>query len=180
MTWLTKGLRRDVVVCGLCIVLYRGRNWPDLRRDCDFASVMFIVIPLYRRNWPDLRRDCDPRQSPGIQKRPKLEEIDLTYEGIATYLPAQLDNPYTAKKLTWLTKGLRPLRRTSRNILRIPEEIDLTYEGIATNVLGSFIITSSWRNWPDLRRDCDSSTLFVNVSSRSSKKLTWLTKGLRH
>jgi len=87
------------------------------------------------------------------------------------------------KKLTWFTKGLRRVRASCRY-----------FKGFATKKLTWFtkglrhifcrltkIIKEDQRNWPDLRRDCDSLIALSRLSHFSTrKKLTWFTKGLRH
>ena len=92
-----------------------------------------------------------------------------------------LSSSKIAKKLTWFTKGLRPLSYLlwCGGMLR-EKETDLIYEGIATHHHTAPLWAASWketdliyegiatfmkllvsflplpeRNWPDLRRDCD-------------------------
>ena len=134
------------------------------------------------------------------------------------------------KKLTWFTKGLRPFLVVLIFVQRFTKETDLIYEGIATSLralvpsfldskketdliyegIATFLFTlvpcslcaqRNWpdlrrdcdsagsaiytlpltkRNWPDLRRDCDCADQFDIRMCRGGKKLTWFTKGLRH
>ena len=65
--------------------------------------------------------------------------------------------PCTEKKLTWFTKGLR---RDHHSLVRQYihcKETDLIYEGIATFLHRTLLTLTERveRNWPDLRRDCD-------------------------
>ena len=64
-----------------------------------------------------------------------FEEIDLTYEGIATIVIFFVNlRLFIKKKLTLLTKGLRHYYYVRHFVFYcLYEEIDLTYEGIATS-----------------------------------------------
>jgi len=83
LTWFTKGLRlpssyalifldaskeTDLIYEGIATKIRKSslwqikpkRNWPDLRRDCDWRNPPLLFgSDQPKRNWPDLRRDCD-------------------------------------------------------------------------------------------------------------------------
>ena len=80
LTWLTKGLRHNTDSYNGN--LYRRRNWPDLRRDCDVILMLICsTILLKKLTWltKGLRR-----LKMSVKLAHSGEEIDLTYEGIAT------------------------------------------------------------------------------------------------
>ena len=109
------------------------RNWPDLRRDCDQQVYLRFYSLISEEIDLTYEGIATNHQQKHTSRHPSVEEIDLTYEGIATIFNfPPITNSVLRKKLTWLTKGLRLIGPERR------------------------------------RHDC------------FGKKLTWLTKGLRH
>ena len=136
LTWFTKGLRRGML-CAINNHLIPQRNWPDLRRDCDLLPHFPVVLISL------------------------VKETDLIYEGIATFLKHFLNTsacPFL-KKLTWFTKGLRPIFFNaacfSSRVSSQRNWPDLRRDCDWSPLLPLWLLQPIERNWPDLRRDCD-------------------------
>ena len=86
----------------------------------------------------------------------RKEEIDLTYEGIATHQNIEMMQKTAFEEIDLTYEGIATQRKDFLERETFWEEIDLTYEGIATwSTSYSITCNIMRRNWPDLRRDCD-------------------------
>ena len=176
-TWFTKGLRHNVKLCCIVIILSRSEwTWftkglrladgslamphdNKVRMDLIYEGITTPLtssgsLNICSQNGPDLRRDYDvlgySRLLPGT-----LVRMDLIYEGITTSFGFRFFKTSQASEWTWFTKGLRHLLRAVCVIGGPYVRMDLIYEGITTEPSGSstkFHFPSEW---------------------------TWFTKGLR-
>ena len=155
-----------------------GWNWPDHRRDYDHKVMKPLASTSGRAGIDLITEGITTHLHESEAGIANLAGIDLITEGITTNRPFRWCTCPVRLELTWSQKGLRhrydhhckPHNRAG---------IDLITEGITTTSAGSSrdSIAQGW-NWPDHRRDYDSTNSISSSILSCPAGIDLITEGI--